>query len=787
MDTESPRLRLSILGIVAFSLFAALFARLWYLQIMATDQGELEAANNRLRTIEEEAPRGRILDAKGRVLVDNRTSLVVTIDKHQLKELKKDQRNDVLLRLASELTRSGVPTKVTSIERRLADDRYSPLQPVPVAIDVPDDLMVFLAERADEFPSVQVRRESVRVYPEGSLAAHVLGYVGVISPDELKRRMGTVDEPKTPPKPYEPDSDIGLTGVEYTFEDDLRGTPGVRTVEVDSRNKVVRELKDVYRKPVAGSDIQLTIDIDVQRAAEKKLAENLESRRGQLSEDGRSIITSPAGSSVVIDPRNGDVVAMASYPTYDPTQFVNGISSDEYQKLTGGDSASNPLTNRAIGGLYAPGSTFKLVTASAALAKGVIGGSTWFEDTGSFQVGPGVVLRNAEGRIYGSIQMPRALTVSSDVYFYDIGNKFWMQRDKYQDGMQEYARAFGFGAPTGIDLPTELGGVVPDPTWLKQYWESLPENARGKDGDKWYAGDSVNLAIGQGYMQATPLQIANAYAAFSQHGDRYRPHVVSRVLSTGTDATATDTPPCRPEDDLAKAHCVVRTIAPERIGHVDLPPEIFDPLFQGFAGVTNDKDGTATAIFKDFDQKAFPVMGKTGTAQVNNKADNALFVAVGPTNDARYAAIAVLEQSGFGSTAAAPVVREIFDVVSGQAAAEEACEAASGTTSANGTTGTPGTTGSSSSDCPPPSTNGTGTAGTGTAGGGTGTAATPTTSYPVTTIKPVTPTTRSTTPAPTTPTPTTPKPTTTVPLSLPPTTTPTTAKPTVTSAAGGGP
>jgi len=778
MDTESPRLRLSILGIVAFSLFAALFARLWYLQIMATNEGEVESFNNRARTIQEEAPRGRILDAKGRVLVDNRTSLVVTVDPHQFKELKKDERADLLRRLASELTRSGVPTKVTTIERRL-EDPQNKFQPAPVAIDVPDDLMVFLAERADEFPSVQVRRESVRVYPEGSLAAHVLGYVGVISPDELVKRMGTTEDPKPHPKPYVPSSNIGKTGVETTFEDDLRGTPGIRTVELDRHGKVVRELKDAYKKPVPGHDLVLTIDIDVQRAAEKKLAENLESRRGRLSEDGRSIITSPAGSAVVIDPRNGDVVAMASYPTYDPTQFVNGISTDEYQKLTGGDSASNPLTNRAIGGLYAPGSTFKLVTASAALAKGVIGGSTWFEDTGSFQVGPGVVLRNAEGRIYGSIQMPRALTVSSDVYFYDIGNKFWMQRDKYQDGMQEYARAFGFGARTGIDLPTELGGVVPDPTWLKQYWESLPENARGKDGDKWYAGDSVNLAIGQGYMQATPLQIANAYAAFSQHGDRYRPHVVSRVLSTGTDATATDTPPCRPEDDLAKAHCVVRTIAPERIGHVDLPPEIFDPLFQGFAGVTTDKDGTATAVFKDFDQNAFPVMGKTGTAQVNNKADNALFVAVGPSNDARYAAVAVLEQSGFGSTAAAPVVREIFDVVSGQAAADEACEAASGTTSTNGTTGT---TGSSSSDCPPASTNGTGTAGTGTAGGGTATVTTPTTSYPVTTIKPVTSTTRSTTP-----TPTTPKPTTTVPLTLPPTTTPTTARPTVTSAAGGGP
>jgi penicillin-binding protein 2 len=780
MDTESPRLRLSILGIVAFSLFAALFARLWYLQIMATDQGEVEAANNRVRTIQEEAPRGRILDAKGRVLVDNRTSLVVTIDPHRLLDLKKDEREALLTRLATELTRAGVPTKVTSIQRRLDDPQYSPLQPIPVAIDVPDELMVFLAERADDFPSVQVRRESVRYYPFGSLAAHVVGYVGVISPADLLARMGTREEPKPNAKPYEPDSAVGKTGVEKTFEDDLRGTPGIRTVEVDRNGKVVRELKDAYKKPVPGSDIQLTIDIDLQRATEAKLADQLESRRGHLSEDGKAIITSPAGSSVVLDPRNGNVIAMASYPTYDPTQFVNGISSEEYKKLTEGDATSNPLTNRAVGGLYSPGSTFKLVTASAALAKGVTSADTWYQDSGTFNLAPGVVLRNAEGRAHGPIQMPRAITVSSDVYFYDLGFRFWIERDKYGDGIQEYAHAFGFGAPTGIDLPGELGGVVPDQAWLKQYWESLPDNARSKDGDKWYAGDNVNLAIGQGYMQATPLQIANAYAAFSQHGDRYKPNLVTRVLSTGTDPTQANPPLCESGADLATAHCLVRAISPLKIGHVDLPSAIYDPLHQGFAGVTTDSEGTATGVFEGFDQGKFGVIGKTGTAQVNNKADTSLFVGVGPSDDPAYAGIAVLEQSGFGATAAAPVVREVFDLVSGQGDYGDPC--ATPVTGATTTTRAP----DPSKVCPDDAngTNGSTTNGTGTTG-----ATTPTYTAPPNTTATVpratTPTTRATTPTSSPPTST--KPATTLPVTVAPTQPPTTPAPPPTSAAGGSP
>lgn len=755
MDTETPRLRLSILGIVVFSLFAALFVRLYYLQIMAPDEGEVEAANNRVRTIQEEAPRGRILDAKGRVLVDNRTSLVVTIDPHELEDLEAAERSDLLLRLAEQLTRSGLPTKVSSIERRLADPQYSPLQPIPVAIDVPEDLMVFLAERADDYPSVQVRRETVRQYPEKSMAAHVVGYVGRISSDELKTRMGTKDEPLAPPKPYEPDSAIGKTGVERTFEDELRGVPGVKKVEVDRFGKVVRELREDYRAPIPGNDLQLSIDMDVQRVTEESLAKQLEDLRGTYTRDGK-IAQGKVGSAVVLDPRNGHVIAMASYPTYDPSEFVNGISTERYDQWTKGEPADNPTINRAIAGLYAPGSTFKLVTAYAALEKGLINGTETFYDNGVYVVG-NREFQNAQRAVLGPVQLPRALTVSSDVYFYALGDRFWKERDSFGDGIQETARKFGFGTTTGIQLPGELAGVVPDPAWKKQFWESLPANLQTKDGEKWYAGDNVNLAIGQGDVLATPLQMADSYAVFANKGTRDKITVVKRVLKPGIDVNDPALDTCT----IGDPGCGVVSRFEETVAsHFDMVDRYYELIRQGLGGVTSDNNGgTATELFKGFDQKGWPVLGKTGTAEVAGKADTSLFVGVGPADDPQYVAVAVLEQSGFGSDAAGPLVRAIFEHVSGQADCPDPTtpEATPTTTTVAGTPST----------CPDAAQSGTATpgAGTGTAATGGATTTPPTTAYTPPTTAYTPPTTAYRPPT----TPSTRAPTTLTPSTLPPT------------------
>ena len=650
---DAPGLRLSILGIVVISLFGALFARLWYLQVMATEDYQQVTQANSVRTITEEAPRGRILDAQGRVLVDNRTSLVVTVDTEAVAELDEADADELLLGLATELTDFGVPTKVSRIERRLTDPQYSPLQPIPVAVDVPEELGIYLAENADAFPGVAVRRETVRTYPHGTLAAHLLGYVGRISPPEFEAKMGPVDDPlEDVAKPYQPDSNIGKGGVEQVYEDDLRGVPGITRVEIDAQGRVVREID--RQPPVPGNDVQLTIDLDVQRNAEAQLARQLEGLRGSTTRDGKTRKT-PAGAAVVLDPRSGGVVAMASYPTYDPSEFVNGISQERFDRLTQVDPSENPLTDRALYGLYSPGSTFKLVTAHAGLVTGMIEGNSTRNDPGYYDIegcegGPEVCQRQNAGRAAnGSVDVPRSLTVSSDVYYYWLGDRFYRESATYGDGIQASARAFGFDEPTGIPLPGEAGGVIPDKAWKA-------ELAAAIDGDPtWYAGDNLNLAIGQGDVLVTPLQVADAYATFANGGTRYQPQVAARVL--------------RPGADPADPTSVVRTIDPVVAGTLDLPPRVYDPILEGLAGVP--VSGTAASAFDGWDHDAFPLAGKTGTAEVGSetdvKADTALFAAFGPVGEPRYAVFVLLEEAGFGSDAAAPVVRRILEPLAGQA------------------------------------------------------------------------------------------------------------------------
>jgi len=645
MESESPRLRLSILAIIVVSLFGALFARLWYLQVMAAPQFQDVAAANRERVIYEEAPRGRILDRHGRVVVDNRTSLVVTVNPKDL--AASGRRDDVLLRLASALTDNGTPTKVSTLERRLNDRQYSQLQPIPVAIDIPEGLEVELAERAEDFPGVQVARESVRAYPNGPLAAHVVGYVGRISEQELENRMGTKEAPKPAEKPYQPDSDIGKAGVERTFEDDLRGTPGVRRIEVDAKGTPIRTID--YQPPKPGNDLQLALDLDIQANAESTLASQLDAIRGGGSREGTK--TAQAGSVVAIDPRNGEVLAMASFPTYDPAEFVNGISTERYQQLVGGDAADNPFPNRAISGEYAPGSTFKLVTAYGGLTSGLVTGSSPFYDGGCLRVGDSDFC-NAGKAAHGAVPMPRALTVSSDTYFYSLGQRFWNERDTKGDGIQTAARGFGFGTASGVQLPGESAGVIPDPPYKRKLWEALPPDQQAKGDPAWYPGDNVNLAIGQGYVLATPIQLANSYATFVNRGQHHEPNIALRVLIPAGD----------PNDPLA----VVKSFEP-RVDHtIEIPDDVYQPVHEGLLGVASSREGTAYDAFRGFDLKSFPIFAKTGTAQVQGKADNALFVACGPDPSYQICVTAVLEQAGFGGEAAAPIVRRVLEPVAGQ-------------------------------------------------------------------------------------------------------------------------
>lgn len=637
MTPESLRLRLSFLALLALLAFGVLAARLWFLQVMSSEEFENIAVANTIRLIYEPAPRGRVFDRNGNVLVDNRESLVVTVDRFTYDtEFDEGEQEDLVLRLATEISRAGRLTKVFEINDALDDPRYGPLDAVPVADDVTENFEIVLAERADEFPGVGTVVRSVRSYPYGDLAAHILGYVSLLSEEQYE---SVADDPKT----YRRNDEIGQTGIEASFESVLRGTPGFTRLEVDNVGDPVAVLAQI--DPIAGADVHLTLDIDIQALAEKELLAGLAEARQQETDDPNDPpFKAPGGALVVLDPNGSEVLAMASFPTYSPSEFVSGFSEERWAELQDPNN-HQPLHNRALAGIYPPGSTFKLFTAYAAMNSGVIGTRgvldvrTLYEDAGVYVVPSceeelvaSCTFQNAEEAIYGPVDLRRAITVSSDVYFYYLGDT--MDRaDRFdREGIQRSAQLFGFGAPSGIALPGESGGRVPSP--------SAAEAA----GEPWRTGDSIVLAIGQGVLGATPLQLANGYAAFANGGTLYSPKMVERVVNPVTGD-------------------VVQAFSDRVLNEIYLPGALRTPILEGLLGVTGELDGTAHSAFVGFPHEEWPVAGKTGTAEVVGQADNSLFAAFGPNPNPEYVVVAIMEESGFGASVAAPAVRRVLEPI----------------------------------------------------------------------------------------------------------------------------
>ncbi|MFA9565818.1 MAG: penicillin-binding transpeptidase domain-containing protein, partial [Acidimicrobiales bacterium] len=612
MNDAAPRgsmVRLAVLGLVVFSMFATLFVRLWSLQVLRVEDHEVAAIENRFETLPVRAPRGRILDRNGKVLVDNRVSVVVTLDPQVLDAEMPEpaERSRYIGRLARDLRSFGVDVSAAQISERLDDPQYSPLSPRPIAEDVPEDVEIFLGEHASEFPATAVERRTVRTYPYGQLAAHILGYVGALNEEEYDREERVDTE-----KPYQVDDEIGKTGVERVFESWLRGTPGERVVQTDSANRVVGEVESEGIDPQPGSDVRLTIDIDLQAAAEEALEEKLLERR-EVANDDDLLFPAPAGAVVMEDPRDGDLLAVASYPTYDPSEFLGGISEDRFNVLNSEENGA-PLFSRAIQGTYAPASTFKLVTAFAALGSGMITPETTFEDQGIYTLtdctGSSCVRTNAGGVSNGTVDVRRALTVSSDVFFYWIGESLWREESLPANGIQDTATLFGFGEETGVPLP-EASGAVPTP----EEREALKEEAESADPDAyvpgWRAGDNVNLAIGQGDLLVTPLQLTNAYSIIANGGTRFQPNIADAVVEI---------------DRQTGEQTILQEFGPREATRVDLSAAHRDPIMAGLSGVTTDEEGTAFEAFEGFDP-GWPVAGKTGTT---NEVTNAWFIGFTP-------------------------------------------------------------------------------------------------------------------------------------------------------------
>jgi penicillin-binding protein 2 len=641
VSSEPPRMRVAAVGIVVFSLFAALFARLYYLQILDARTLEEVRGSQLFRTVSYEGERGRILDRNGKVLVDSRESIVITIDRRRYEEIPSDaQRQDLLVRLSGALNEAGVPVKVSDIQARLVDKRYDPFKPVPIAEDVSPELEIYLLERADEFPAVDAVRTSVRRYPMGPVASHILGYVGALSADELEAKKGAA-------KAYDPGDEIGKTGIERIYEDDLRGTPGKRLIEVDARNVEMGTKAEVA--PTPGDDVQLTIEADLQRGVEQLLSNALvEARQRPKRKPTDPDSKAPAGAVVVLDVTTGEVLAMASYPTYDPADFVGGISASRFAELND-PAAHAPLNDRAVSSTYSPGSTFKPFTAYAALTKGAITPDDVYLDKGFYEIescqsqgAAGCEFDNANRAAYGKVDLRRALTVSSDAYFYRLGEVFWNNQAAFgPTPIQDSAKLFGLGSATGIQLPSDGVGAVPDPDSRLRRSQENPQAFPNKD---WFTGDNVNLAIGQGELLVTPLQLANAYATLANGGTEFSPSVTRGVIDRRTGQ-------------------MTRAVAPRVRATVPLPPEVRQPIVDGLTRVVSDEEGTASKAFAGFPLDRFPVAGKTGTAEVDGKADTALFAAFGPANQPKYAVLAVLEESGFGADAAVPLVRQVFEQI----------------------------------------------------------------------------------------------------------------------------
>lgn len=642
---ENPRVRFGALALVCLGVFAALFARLWYLQVLNADAYRVVAARNATRTLVIPAPRGRILDRNGNVLVDNTPTKVVAVDRLALADVS--DSDAVLSRLVTLLNRYEKPKKrftLASIKDTLAHNRVGPYDPVPLARGVSDDLQVYLTEHKAEFPAVVAETQLLRQYHYGNLAAQVLGYVGPISDEMWAKHKDDAD-------PYPKDAVVGRAGVEQTLQQYLRGTDGKRIVEVRPNGEIVRTQRVI--PPVPGDDVYLTLDIDAQAVAEQSLSTSLARARTIVDRHTGRYPPAPAGSALLVDPSNGQVLAMASNPTYDPEVFVPSISTADWDRLN--DPATfTPFLNRAIGGLYSPGSTFKLVSALAGLHTGLIDSSTTVDDPGVYPIlgctpagTPACNKLNDDSEINGPTNLQAAITKSSDYYFYRIGDLFWQPNARKRWGdtpIQDMASSLGLAHPTGIQLPDEQIGRIPDPKWKADYVKATKGNP---DDAIWYSGDNLNLAIGQGAVDVTPLQLADAYGQFANGGIRYRPTLIAKVTKA-FEPTA-----------------VVVNPKPRVAGKIDIAPSWMATLLAGFEGVITD--GTAAAPFEGFPQTSFPVGGKTGTAEVGDdpktgqpRSSNSFFVAFGPNPDARYVGVAVLEQAGYGGSYAAPVVRDLF-------------------------------------------------------------------------------------------------------------------------------
>ncbi|MEU3557592.1 penicillin-binding protein 2 [Streptomyces fragilis] len=654
---RSPRvqIRLVVLQILVLSLLATLGGRLWYLQVRNGAEYAAEASGNHVQKVVQPATRGEILDARGVAIADNENRLVVSASRTDLLKMDDDGKG-VLTKLASVL---GMKPKEVLEKVRLCDSKTpqpcwngSPYQPIPITDEATPRQALQIRERSEDFPGITAEPASVRRYPGpgGSNTAQVLGYLSPVTDEEIQKAQDT-------DSPYLRSDQVGRSGLERQYDKVLRGKAGVTKYEVDNLGRVMGDPE--VDRGVPGSHLVTSIDARVQRVAEYELDQAMKAARQEWDRNTNEQYKADAGAVVVMEAKTGRVVAMASNPNYDPNAWVGGISAKDYAKMTGKKS-NYPLLNRAIQGQAAPGSIFKVVTTAGAVEAGYpFDGS--YQCSSDYSIG-GQVFKNFESANHGMINLGRALEVSCDTVYYRLAHEEWKKdggtkpKKKTNDYFYKAAHQFGLGKETGIDLPNEVSGRIPDREWKQDYWEANKDywcKHGKKDGDyveriEWEnchggnelrAGDSVNYSIGQGDTLVTPIQMAAIYGAISNGGTMYAPTVGKAVIS--------------PDGKT------VEEIEPKRNGRLPVGKATLKEMDEALEGVATR--GTAAWRFGGWPQDKIPMHAKTGTAEVYGKQTTSWFATY--TKD--YAIVMTISQGGTGSGASGPAVRKIYDALYG--------------------------------------------------------------------------------------------------------------------------
>jgi penicillin-binding protein 2 len=608
MDNKTRVERARILGWCIILVFSLLSGRLWYLQVVQGQKYAAMADGNRIRWVRAVAPRGRIYDRYGVPLATNRASFTVSL---MPGSLDGETREHVLTRLSLllSLTRE-------ELEDAIAKGIRYPYEPIRVMQDVSAETVVALEEQRFELPGVMVEMEEVREYPQGSLASHVLGYMAPISPELLSAWSS---------QGYYGSDYVGLTGLERLYESTLRGEDGGNQVEVTALNRPVQILERT--PPVPGLDLILTIDGDLQRLSEEALTEQLAKVRAQ----GKYVNTY-SGVVIVLNPKTGAVLALASMPGYDPNRLSDpGERSTYYLELS--RDKQRPLFNRAVQGLYSPGSAFKPLTAIAALEEGktTVREVFYADDIGPFGIKRCWTLRNNPPLPpHGNITIVEAIKESCNDFFWEMGLRLGIE------ALAQHSREAGFGSYTGLDMyPSEERGVVPDPEWKRQRFSKQPRSEQ-----VWYPMETMDVAIGQGFLLVTPLQMAAFYMGLANRGDIYVPYLVEKTQ--------------RPTGEL------VEVIEPKVARTIKASPETWDAVIKGMIKVV--ESGTGARAFRGF---PYPVKiaGKTGSVQLGPGQGDAhsWFCGFAPADDPEIVVVAFAEHGGGGAATGGPIVRQIME------------------------------------------------------------------------------------------------------------------------------